>query len=80
MNASAVLPVRLGLVCITNSDAIRFRTITRTRLLQFPETERPPILHAIYQDNLRRVWAGWFLCRAGHRHVPPVFPSAAFRR
>ena len=55
MNTSAAPPVRLGLVCITNSDEVRFRTVTRTRLLQFPENERPAILHAIYQDNLTRL-------------------------
>ena len=51
---SSVRP-QLGLVCITASDQIRFRTITRTRLLQLDEAERPPILSAIYQDNLNRV-------------------------
>ena len=26
---------RLGLVCITHSDEVRYRTVTRKRLLQF---------------------------------------------
>jgi UV DNA damage endonuclease len=30
----AVVP-QLGLVCITNSDAVRYKTVTRKRLLQF---------------------------------------------
>ena len=55
MNTSPASLPRLGLVCITNSEEVRFRAITRTRLLQFPETERPAVLHAIYQDNLARL-------------------------
>ena len=51
---SSIRP-QLGLVCITTSDQIRFRTITRTRLLQLTEAERLPVLSAIYQDNLNRV-------------------------
>ncbi len=55
---------RLGLVCITTTDAIRFRTITRTRLLQFPESERPTILRDIYEDNLLRLDRAIAYCRA----------------
>ena len=64
MNLSAALSPRLGLVCITNSDEVRFRTVTRTRLLQFPETERPAILNVIYQDNLARLAKAIRFCAA----------------
>lgn len=65
INAHWETPVpRLGLVCITTTDAIRFRTITRTRLLQFPESERPALLRDIYEDNLLRLDRAIAYCRA----------------
>ena len=45
----------LGLVCITIGDRVRFRTITRKRLLQFAEPEQQEILRDLYQDNLVRL-------------------------
>lgn len=46
---------RLGLVCITASDAVRFRTTTRKRLLQMSADERRATLRALYADNLARL-------------------------
>lgn len=45
---------QLGLVCITASDEVRFRTITRTRLLSLPLAEQRARLLEVYQDNLAR--------------------------
>lgn len=45
----------LGLVCITSSDAVRFRTVTRKRLLQLTEIEQEKVLRELYADNLKRL-------------------------
>ncbi len=45
----------LGLVCITVSKEVRFRTMTRTRYLQFGEKERKTALKSIYIDNLHKL-------------------------
>ena len=46
---------QLGLVCITTSDAVRYRTVTRKRLLQFDEDEQRRMLRELYADNLSRL-------------------------
>lgn len=53
---------QLGLVCITTSERVRFRTITRTRLLQFPAHERAFLLYHLYQDNLNRLKGALAFC------------------
>lgn len=63
-----VLP-RLGLVCITSSDAVRFRTITRTRYLAHPVENRPAILRELYRDNLRRLLGAIDFCQANDIHL-----------
>ena len=45
----------LGLVCITASKAVRYRTVTRKRLLQFSENEQQEILRNLYNENLQRL-------------------------
>ncbi|MCK9532478.1 MAG: UV DNA damage repair endonuclease UvsE [Gammaproteobacteria bacterium] len=42
----------LGLVCITRSDALRYRTVTRTRLRAATPAARTALLRAIYAANL----------------------------
>lgn len=56
------MPSRLGLVCITHSPQVRFRTITRTRLLQNSEDEQRALLAALYRDNLGRLDAALTYC------------------
>jgi UV DNA damage endonuclease len=51
----AVTSPRLGLVCITFSKDVRYRTITRTRYLGLPENDRETALKVIYRDNLQRL-------------------------
>ncbi|WP_414622926.1 UV DNA damage repair endonuclease UvsE [Calothrix sp. CCY 0018] len=57
----ATLP-ELGLVCITVSQEVRFRTITRTRYLQFDQKERKKALKSIYEDNLQRLNSALTFC------------------
>ncbi|MFN8482750.1 MAG: UV damage endonuclease UvsE [Anaerolineae bacterium] len=45
-------PPHLGLVCITLSERVRYRTVTRTRLLKLDEDERQAILRRLYHDNI----------------------------
>jgi UV DNA damage endonuclease len=45
----------LGLVCITASDAVRYKTMTRKRLLQLAPPEQQQALRALYAENLRRL-------------------------
>lgn len=45
----------LGLVCITNSDAVRYKTVTRKRLLSFEEATQTEMLRVIYQENINRI-------------------------
>jgi len=46
---------RLGLVCITSSDAVRYRALTRKRLLQLDAEEQRRTLRELYADNLSRL-------------------------
>jgi UV DNA damage endonuclease len=55
----------LGLVCITVSKDVRFRTMTRTRYLQFGEKERNIALKLLYRDNLQRLNSALTFC---HKH------------
>ena len=49
------MPSRLGLVCVTHSQEVRFRTITRTRLLQHDDDQQRRLLDDLYRDNLQRL-------------------------
>jgi len=46
---------QLGLVCITTTDAVRYRALTRKRLLQFDTQEQKRMLRELYADNLVRL-------------------------
>lgn len=63
-NATAlqVLQPKLGLVCITNSQAVRFKTLTRARFLQMDPTEQGEKLRSLYQENLNRLHAAIDFC------------------
>ena len=45
----------LGLVCITNSDRVRFKTVTRKTLLSLDEAAQHAKLRAIYTENIERL-------------------------
>ncbi|MEG4305612.1 UV DNA damage repair endonuclease UvsE [Microcoleus sp. D3_18a_C4] len=70
----------LGLVCITTSDAVRFRTVTRKRLLQLSETEQETVLRELYTDNLKRLDKAIDFCCVNHiklyRMTSALFPFA----
>jgi UV DNA damage endonuclease len=53
---------RLGLVCITVSDAVRYRTLTRKRLLQLSPEEQNRVLRELYRDNLSRLGRAVSFC------------------
>jgi len=71
---------RLGLVCITHSDEVRYRTVTRTRLLQFPEEEQKRRLRELYAANLARLNGALDFCNARglrlYRMTSNLFPFA----
>lgn len=60
--ASLALQPALGLVCITNSQAVRFKTLTRTRFLQMSPPEQAEKLRSLYQENLLRLHAAIDFC------------------
>lgn len=70
----------LGLVCITVSDAVRYRALTRKRLLQFDATERKRKLRELYADNLARLDKALDFCSGRHiklyRLTSALFPFA----
>ena len=80
MNASGKERSQLGLVCITASQAVRYRTITRKRLLQLDEVEQKSALRRLYADNLSRIDAAIDYCNANdirlYRLTSSLFPFA----
>lgn len=74
------LQSELGLVCITASKAVRFRTLTRKRLLQLTPLEQEQVLRELYAENLRRLDAAIQFCDAEnirlYRLPSGLFPFA----
>lgn len=70
----------LGLVCITSSDKVRYRTITRKRLLTLTPDEQAKVLRELYADNLRRLNNAIAFCAANniklYRLTSALFPFA----
>ncbi|MBX3001232.1 MAG: UV DNA damage repair endonuclease UvsE [Caldilineaceae bacterium] len=70
----------LGLVCITASDEVRYRTITRTWLLQFKEAEQRDRLRDLYAANIVRLELALDFCirhQIGlYRITSDLFPFA----
>lgn len=79
MKSSLTQP-RLGLVCITTSDAVRYRALTRKRLLQFEEKEQKQMLRELYADNLARLNLALDFCSGRglqlYRMTSGLFPFA----
>lgn len=71
---------QLGLVCITTSDAVHYRTVTRKRLLQFEEAGQRSLLQELYADNLRRLNGALDFCSERglrlYRMTSALFPFA----
>ena len=55
---------RYGLVCQTYSEEIRFRTVTRKRLLAMGEGQQKETLREIYRHNLQKLVQAFDYCRA----------------
>ncbi|BAU13534.1 UV damage endonuclease [Leptolyngbya sp. NIES-3755] len=70
----------LGLVCISASKTVRFKTITRKRLLQFDLVEQERLLRELYAENLRRLGIAIEFCAANkiglYRLSSGLFPFA----
>ncbi|WP_242050670.1 UV DNA damage repair endonuclease UvsE [Oculatella sp. FACHB-28] len=71
---------KLGLVCITSSNQVRYRTLTRKRLLLLSEAEQEKALRDLYAENLRRLGAALEFCAAEeiflYRIASGLFPFA----
>lgn len=71
---------QLGLVCISASKSVRFKTITRKRLLQFDLIEQERLLRDLYAENLRRLGVAIEFCVAHqirlYRLSSALFPFA----
>ena len=70
----------LGLVCITHSDEVRYKTVTRKRLLQFDAAEQKRMLRDLYAANLARLNGALDFCAARglslYRMTSNLFPFA----
>ncbi|MBD1919733.1 UV DNA damage repair endonuclease UvsE [Microcoleus sp. FACHB-831] len=70
----------LGLVCITASNQVRYRALTRKRLLQFNDAEQAQLLRQLYQDNLQRLNKALDFCVDNeiklYRVTSAIFPFA----
>jgi len=71
---------QLGLVCITTTDAVRYRTITRKRLLLLETSEQKRVLRELYADNLARLNRAIDFCNERglrlYRLTSALFPFA----
>ncbi|BBD58084.1 UV-endonuclease UvdE [Nostoc sp. HK-01] len=76
-HTKTILP-NLGLVCITVSQQVRFKTITRTRYLKFSLAERESTLRQLYQHNLQRLHDALTFCEQNqirlYRMTSNLFP------
>ena len=68
---------KLGLVCITSSKEVRFRTMTRKRYLQLSPTDREAALRELYISNLNRLDAALSFCQQ-HQIQLYRMPSGLF--
>jgi UV DNA damage endonuclease len=71
---------KLGLVCLTASPEVRFRTVTRKRLLQLAPSEQKTVLRSLYAENLRRLEVAIRFCDRHnirlYRMISGLFPFA----
>jgi len=70
----------LGLVCITNGDTVRYKTVTRKRLLEFDAAAQREKLREIYGENLNRLGNAIEFCKENeirlYRLSSGLFPFA----
>jgi len=79
-SSQTVVQPQLGLVCITFSKQVRYRTVTRKRLLSLEIPEQEQVLRSLYADNLKTVNAALDFCVANqirlYRLTSDLFPFA----
>lgn len=70
----------LGLVCITTTGEVRYKTVTRKRLLQFDGVEQKRLLRELYAANLARLNGALDFCAGRglrlYRMTSALFPFA----
>jgi UV DNA damage endonuclease len=68
----------LGLVCITTSDEVRYKTVTRKRLLSFDAATQKETLENLFRENIRRLKKAVEFCLATninlYRMTSALFP------
>ena len=68
----------LGLVCITTSDEVRYKTVTRKTLLALDEAAQTEKLRSIYAENIARLKKAVSFCLANdinlYRMTSNLFP------
>lgn len=68
----------LGLVCITTTDEVRYKTVTRKRLLSFDEETQKTMLRNLYAENIERLKKAVRFCEANgirlYRMTSGLFP------
>lgn len=71
---------QLGLVCITASDKVRYRAMTRKRLLQLSDSEQVKALRELYAQNTIRLKTAIAFCNDNniclYRITSALFPFA----
>jgi UV DNA damage endonuclease len=71
---------QLGLVCITQSKDVRYRMVTRKRLLELPPDGQRKLLDEIQRDNIQTLDQALRYCERGsislYRILSSIFPFA----
>ena len=74
------MPPNLGLVCITVSKDVRYRTVTRKRLLEHSFDAQRTLLENLYRDNIQTLDNAMRYCEAEgirlYRLPSSIFPFA----
>src|SRR5690349_10544597 len=75
---SKCVKTNLGLVCITHSEEVRYKTTTRKNLLSLDEAAQREKLRTIYAENIARLKKAVEFCLAGdinlYRMTSALFP------
>ncbi len=75
---SQCIKSNLGLVCITNSDEVRYKTVTRKTLLSLDEAAQTEKLRSIYTENSARLEKAVGFCLSNeinlYRMTSNLFP------
>jgi UV DNA damage endonuclease len=76
--SASIHPPALGLVCITVSKDVRYRTVTRKRLLEQSDAGQRKLLDDIYRDNLQTLDGALQYCQRNgirlYRMPSSIFP------